>query len=318
MTGDSNGTVLGGTFGLQVSLSKGQRDTADTFEALSELLRSLESIDRDLAERLNPAIQPRLVLDSIEVGSLRIWLVTELLRIPDEVLRPGQFKLIIGHFLVRAKYLLIDLLRDKSTIHKSSELDGVRGELERERRLVSMLPGAQISEPVSNELVLLTAQKLSAALSHFPQQQRIVYKSPDGEVPFNRDFTLSDEQVAGLLNREKITGWQDMELVVKKPDYLGDSRWELQAQGRAISAKIVDTDWLARFRKRQIDLRPGDALRCRVRIDTYKDDAGKEMAGKFTVEEVRSIACRSVQQDALRQETDVPIEADVPVGAATS
>jgi hypothetical protein len=58
-----------------------------------------------------------------------------------------------------------------------------------------------------------------------------------------------------------------MILAVKKPDYLGDSKWELRHGKRAISAKIEDVLWLKQFQGRQVDVRPGDAIRCVVRIE---------------------------------------------------
>ncbi len=59
----------------------------------------------------------------------------------------------------------------------------------------------------------------------------------------------------------------EMILAVKKPDYLGTSKWDLRHGKRTIQAKIEDEDWLRRFQNRQEDVRPGDALRCNVSIE---------------------------------------------------
>lgn len=65
----------------------------------------------------------------------------------------------------------------------------------------------------------------------------------------------------GSLTKEIVKSSGKRVVKVKKPDYLGKSMWGLQYDGRAIEAKIVDLDWLARFQSRQIDVRPGDSLR---------------------------------------------------------
>ena len=57
-----------------------------------------------------------------------------------------------------------------------------------------------------------------------------------------------------------------MILAVKKPDYLGDGKWDLRHGRRAISARIEDGAWLRRFQSREVDVRPGNSLRCEVRI----------------------------------------------------
>jgi hypothetical protein len=56
-----------------------------------------------------------------------------------------------------------------------------------------------------------------------------------------------------------------MTLLVKKPDYLGHSKWEFKHGERALDARILDLEWLARFQSGQIDLKPGDALQAVVK-----------------------------------------------------
>ncbi len=58
-----------------------------------------------------------------------------------------------------------------------------------------------------------------------------------------------------------------MILIVKKPDYLGQSKWDLRYGKKAITAKINDDVWLANFQNRTEDVRPGDALDCIVEIE---------------------------------------------------
>ena len=58
-----------------------------------------------------------------------------------------------------------------------------------------------------------------------------------------------------------------MVFIVKKPDYLGESKWELRHGDRSISAKIEDLDWLRSFQSRKVDIRPRDAIKCAVRIE---------------------------------------------------
>ncbi len=56
-----------------------------------------------------------------------------------------------------------------------------------------------------------------------------------------------------------------MILIVKRPDFLGDARWEFRHGRQAIDAKILDGTWLADFHNDRIVLMPGDALRAMVR-----------------------------------------------------
>lgn len=70
---------------------------------------------------------------------------------------------------------------------------------------------------------------------------------------------------------EIIISQSEMILKIKKPDYLGDSKWEFRHRKETINAKITDNDWLAKFRDRQISLKPGDSIRANVEIEVKYD-----------------------------------------------
>ena len=73
--------------------------------------------------------------------------------------------------------------------------------------------------------------------------------SGDGENP-NLAFSFEAESIEDLLTSEIITSTSEMILKIKKPDYLGDSKWEFRHRRETINARIIDNDWLAQFRNR--------------------------------------------------------------------
>lgn len=80
-----------------------------------------------------------------------------------------------------------------------------------------------------------------------------------------------------------------MVLPVKKPDYLGDSRWQLRYGKRNIEARILDEDWLRRFQRREIDVRPGDALHCLVETEVRYGHDNELLTESFTVARVIAV-----------------------------
>ena len=74
-----------------------------------------------------------------------------------------------------------------------------------------------------------------------------------------------------------------MILAVKRPDYLGDTKWDLRHGKRSISAKIEDTAWLRRFQAREVDVRPGDALRCEVKIEHLYGHDNELLTERYTI-----------------------------------
>jgi len=55
---------------------------------------------------------------------------------------------------------------------------------------------------------------------------------------------------------------------VKKPDYLGTSKWIFKHSGHPIDAKILDKEWLDQFQTKTVSVQPGDSLRAVVREET--------------------------------------------------
>jgi len=79
-------------------------------------------------------------------------------------------------------------------------------------------------------------------------------------------FAFAPDSIEKLLTEETITNTSELILKVKKPDYLGESRWEFRHGTSTITAKVLDEQWLKQFQNRQIDIRPGDSLRAKVEI----------------------------------------------------
>ena len=77
---------------------------------------------------------------------------------------------------------------------------------------------------------------------------------------------FSSETMENLMTKEQLSNESTMILKVKKPDYLGNSMWEFKHGNKTIPAKITHDDWVLKFQKRQVDLRPGDSIKARVNV----------------------------------------------------
>ena len=67
-----------------------------------------------------------MVLEDVEGGSIKIFLKNILSRIDDEALKTGDWKMLVGHYLVKAKYITLEWC-DKDRPASLSDLrDGLR------------------------------------------------------------------------------------------------------------------------------------------------------------------------------------------------
>jgi hypothetical protein len=78
-------------------------------------------------------------------------------------------------------------------------------------------------------------------------------------------------------------------LKVKRPDYLGESMWDFRFETKTIPAKISDSQWLLKFQNREVEVRPGDALKAQVRIEVKYDFDGEVIASHYTITEVLEV-----------------------------
>jgi hypothetical protein len=97
------------------------------------------------------------------------------------------------------------------------------------------------------------------------------------------------------MTKETIESSAEMILKVKKPDYLGDSMWDFKHEKKTIPAKIEHADWLLRFQRREVDVRPGDSVRAVVGFTTKYDDRYNVIAIRYSILEIIEIIKQPLQ-----------------------
>jgi hypothetical protein len=98
-----------------------------------------------------------------------------------------------------------------------------------------------------------------------------IFYSVKNEAPIELPRKIKmDKPLLKEVNRKTIPNTQRLLLKIKKPDYLGDSKWEMKHGNNKLLCKIEDIDWIERFKSKEVFAFPGDSLDCNVRIvDEY-------------------------------------------------
>ena len=81
----------------------------------------------------------------------------------------------------------------------------------------------------------------------------------------------------------------EMILTVRKPDMIGNTMWQFRHGKTNVIAPIKEEDWLTRYHSREIDIRPGDALRCWVRFNYIYDANGRLKGQDIEIEKVYEV-----------------------------
>ena len=101
--------------------------------------------------------------------------------------------------------------------------------------------------------------------------------------------TWSAVEAVPLQNTTEKTSEATIILTIKRPDLLGDAKWQFTHGNALVYATIFDEKWLAKFKAGKLPIHSGDALRCKVKFTYTFDDKQKMVDLKTDILKVLSI-----------------------------
>ncbi len=257
-------------FSIKIDFNKSSKKPSHIFSIMTDILDSFNTLDSAIINSIDSKIEPIIMLEDIEKGSILSRFKYLLEEIPDQAISDFEWKKVVGHFLLKAKYYVLDFINKRESITNIEEIklleEGIIELSENSQIKTINIPGN-----IDRTKLLLGISKISSAISRVEDKEQISYQTDEDEVVFNLSFNFNEEQIEDLLTAETITSISEMILKIKKPDYLGDSKWEFRHRKDAIKANITDNEWIAKFRNREITLKPGDSIRAKVEIEVKYD-----------------------------------------------
>lgn len=249
---------------IRIEFERGIGDPSRVFHAMAGLIESTQLLDSHLALSIGASVRTSLLLQDIEAASLKAKLKTVIEEIPDEAVKAGDIKKVIGHFLFKAKHKVIDWCSERETINDREEIKQLEAEIHAlaDQSDIKMLPAYA---PVETATLLSDINSFNAALNCLGDRDVATFKSPHGASEYNPALTVSEDVVRELVTRETISTEGERILKVKKPDYLGTSKWGFKYGAHMIEAKVLHVEWLNKFQSGQEPLNPGDSLRVVLR-----------------------------------------------------
>jgi hypothetical protein len=140
--------------------------------------------------------------------------------------------------------------------------------------------------PIPTSSLLGSLQQVGDAVANLRPGDSVVYSSHAGRTEVNREFRLLSDQKERLMSDEITSSEATLVLVVKKPDFLGSSRWEFKYDSRTIEAKMLDEKWLRAFQAGAEVVPPRAAILARVRTEMVRSHDGTLTSTRYYVDEV--------------------------------
>ena len=271
-------------FAIYIDFEPSSENPERIFQAADEVIKSLRELDRILCKAVDSNIEPIMLLEEIQTGSLKVWLRNKLEIVDVDSLKNLDWRSIVGKFLVESKYAVIEWTNKNP--EDVSNIENLQKDVVKlaEETGVRKLPF--YGEINTNDITNIS-KNINKAKALLSESDKMKYLTKDDEIEFNLGLQIDTDNIQELLTKETIASdSSELILVVKKPDYLGASKWDFKHGTKTISASIDDSDWLNEFQSRKIDVRPGDALRCSVRIEVNYGFDNEVLSENFTIKSV--------------------------------
>lgn len=251
---------------LYLDFRKSEGDPSRIFHAMGGVIDALNNLDRDLGRLISPYYEPQVVLEDVYTGSLRAKIGEIVKELPDDALRNFEMKKILGHFLLKSKYLIVRWCESKETLDDMDDIKELESQIEEaaEATKVKRLPAYS---SIDRKDLLNHIKRIQNAMGSLEEFDYIEYRSVVGNARFNGQLAISSKVISDWLTKEVHTTQGPRVMKVKKPDYLGKSKWDFRYNGHAIQAKISDMPWLASFQAGNISVNPGDSIRAELKED---------------------------------------------------
>jgi len=254
----------GADFGIKIAFLKNTGSPRRVFDAASLLIAGFEQLDETVTPSVDSKIESVLLLEDIEAGSITIWLKNILKAIPDEGLKDLEWKKAVGTYLVKAKYVALRWL-DSGSEEQPPALANLTRELQALAVQTDVRYLPDYPPPSEGRLVSALGTIQDGKRQLIPGD-RLVIETEDKvyEVDISRDWSPSTAADEGV--ETETSSYGEMILTIRKPDMIGNTQWQFKHGKQNISAPIYDNEWLRKYHERKLDIRPGDALRCRIKF----------------------------------------------------
>ena len=282
-------TAESSLFCLTVEYDKQSPNPERVFLGIAKTLEAFKALDIQLASSVDNSIETEMLLEDVERGSIKLWVKNISNRIPESAIEDLEYKKIIGHYLVKAKYYVLQKCSDVDEIKDAEYVEEIENGI-KEIADETGANGLGIYTAPPREALLTSVSKMSEAYELFDSANVITMEDGEGNrLTLNTDFRLTAENIDELCAGETIENDAELILKVRKPDFLADTLWTFKHGTETIQAKIDDKEWLGRYLNGEEAVLPGDSLRVRIHSVATYDNGQNLMKTKYSIIKVIDI-----------------------------
>ena len=279
------------SYSLRVDYEDRTENPGRIFRSMGSLIESFRFIDFMFAQSIDSDLEFRQFLESIEAGSLVTRIIESFTGSSQknigEELEPES----VENYIDKGKQRIIRTMNENSTIADGKIINDLDEGLQKIAQDSGV--GAHIQYQKIESLTLArNLESLSNSVKSLNEGENITYKKENNIISINKNCEvdldkIQEDLVADIMETDTIRI-----LKIKKPDFLGNSMWELKHGTQTIRAKITDGRWLKRFRDGEISTRPGDAIMGKIKESYKYDKSGNLVSSHHEIYEIIKVIGR--------------------------
>ena len=264
---------------IEVAASGGARKAPELKRA-QRIEDAVEASYRALAGSIAVQLETVAVLEEMAKRSLSLWLRVQT---ADATAEGETSDGSLLKFLARGTLAILAWMDGSPTLQLADLQQAIRvlawG--------TSITTTAHPVLPSSSELVeAITAWQKAKNSMAAGDSVRIITNNGSAEIDLSK--RIADPRTL-LLARKLVNHSADMIFVVEMPDYQATRQWQLKHGETRTVAYCEPGTLLDKFYRRELDIRPGDALRCKVDFETSYGPDHEVLAERYRIVEILEV-----------------------------
>lgn len=265
------------------------KELFESFDSLREFYEVLYDFDKYLISSFYSSGLPYYELSNIEYSSIKTRVVQLLKGIPDDAIKTLDWKVLVGNFLLKAKYWLLEYLEKNPLVDSKKSLETIANKINKGLAEITKEEGLMVD--YLNLYFFLNAvagvQKISDKLN---AGDSFEYKSSFGRAIIKKGIFINKGKILSELGQTSIENETTEILKAKKIELLNDKpTWHFLRGKKPLIATMLDEKWLADFHSRKIIIQSNDSLKVKMRTTHTYSNNYSESKTKYEIVEVLEV-----------------------------
>jgi len=274
-------------FDLRLTFDKDTKDPSRLFRTMAKSIDALNLYDTLIAKTLGIEYQTEISLTDIEKGSilakLKSYFKGDVVPSLSGAISENNTK----EYIARSREIALDLIESRNytvenVVASLSKIDVLAADNGFKDRLDYKEPDiitfSNAINGVADSVKELTEQNEQVEYTNYDlgdDAKTFIIKGHDSHIDL--------KEIEESITERQVVSTAILSLKVKRPDYLGDSKWDFKFDKKTINVKILDEEWLVKFKKGIIVIPAGSSLSAEVRIIHKYDKASQLISETYEI-----------------------------------